>query len=82
MRVGIRELREQLKHYVERARRGEDVVITDRGRPIARLVALHGERPIDQLIRAGLATPPRRPKGDVDWSRVSSKGSVSDLIER
>jgi antitoxin (DNA-binding transcriptional repressor) of toxin-antitoxin stability system len=58
------------------------VVITDRGRPIARLVALHGERPIDRLIRAGVATPPRLPKGEVDWPRVPSRGSVSDLIER
>jgi prevent-host-death family protein len=82
MRVGIRELRDRLKHYVATARSGEEVVITDRGRPIARLVALHEERPIDRLIRAGLAAPPRRPKGDVDWSPVQSEGSVSELIER
>jgi prevent-host-death family protein len=82
MRVGIRELRDRLKHYVETARRGQDVIITDRGRPVARLVALHEERPVDRLIRAGLATPPRRPKGDADWTPVPSEGSVSDLIER
>jgi prevent-host-death family protein len=82
VRVGIRELRDRLKHYVAAARSGEDVVITDRGHPIARLVGLHEERPIDRLIRAGVATPPRRPKGDVDWTRVPSEGSISDLIER
>jgi prevent-host-death family protein len=82
MRVGIRELRDRLKHYVATARSGEDVIITDRGKPIARLVALHEERPIDRLVRAGLATPPRRPKGDIDWAPVPSDGSVSDLIER
>jgi prevent-host-death family protein len=82
MRVGIRELRDRLKHYVETARSGEDVIVTDRGRPVARLVALHEERSVDRLIRAGLATPPRRPKGDVDWTPVPSEGSVSDLIER
>jgi prevent-host-death family protein len=82
MRVGIRELRDRLKHYVAAARSGEDVIITDRGHPVARLVALHEERPVDRLIRAGLAIPPRRPKGDVDWTPVASKGSVSDLIER
>ena len=37
MRVGIRELRDRLKHYVATARSGEDVIITDRGRPVARL---------------------------------------------
>jgi prevent-host-death family protein len=82
MRVGIRELRDRLKHYVAIARSGEDVIITDRGKPVARLVAIHEERPIDRLIRAGLATPPRRRKGEVDWMPVPSEGSVSDLIER
>jgi prevent-host-death family protein len=82
MQVGIRELRDRLKHYVAAARRGEDVIITDRGHAVARLVALHEERPIDRLIRAGLATPPRRPKSGVDWTPVPSEGSVSDLIER
>jgi prevent-host-death family protein len=82
MHVGIRELRDRLKHYVETARSGEDVIITDRGHAIARLVALRNERPIDRLIEAGLATPPRHPKGKVDWTPVESTGSVSDLIER
>ncbi|HZD37597.1 MAG TPA: type II toxin-antitoxin system prevent-host-death family antitoxin [Actinomycetes bacterium] len=82
MRVGIRELRGRLKHYVEAARRGEDVVITDHGHAIARLVALQHERPLDRLIEAGLATPPSRPKGEVDWAPIPSEGSVSDLIER
>ena len=83
MQVGIRELRDRLKHYVAAARSGEDVIITDRGHAVARLVALHEERPVDRLIKAGLATPPRRPKGGgVDWTPVPSEGSVSDLIER
>lgn len=82
MRVGIRELRDRLKHYVEAARTGEDVIVTDRGRPVARLVALQEERPVDGLIRAGLATPPCRPKDGIDWTPVPSEGSVSDLIER
>ena len=82
MRVGIRELRDHLRHYVATARGGEDVIITDRGEPVARLVGLHEERPVDRLIRTGLATPPRRPKGEVDWTTVPSEGGVSDLIER
>jgi prevent-host-death family protein len=62
MHVGIRELRDRLKHYVETARSGEDVIITDHGHAIARLVALQHERPVDRLIEAGLATPPGGPK--------------------
>jgi prevent-host-death family protein len=82
VRVGIRELRDRLKQYVEAARGGEDVIITDRGRAVARLVGLQGERPLDRLVEAGLATLPRRPKGKVDWTPVASSGSVSDLVER
>lgn len=82
MRVGMRELRSRLKQYVQAARSGEDVIITEHGHAIARLVALQHERPIDRLIEAGLASPPHRPKGDVDWAPVPSAGSVSDLIER
>jgi prevent-host-death family protein len=82
MRVGIREFRDRLKHYVETARSGEDVIITDHGHAVARLVALQDERPVDRLVEAGLATPPRRPKGAVDWTPVPATGSVSDLIER
>ena len=47
MLVGIREFRDRLKQYVQIAQRGEDVVITEHGRPVARLVAIHDERPID-----------------------------------
>jgi prevent-host-death family protein len=82
VRVGMRELRDRLKHYVEAARGGEDVIITDHGRPVARLIALQRERPVDRLIAAGLATPPSRPKGKIDWAPVAGSGPVSDLIER
>jgi len=82
MQVGIRELRNRLRYYVETAQRGEDVTVTEYGRPVAQLVAVCEESPIDQLIKAGLAMPPTRPKEDIDWTLVKSRGSVSDLIER
>lgn len=82
MRVGIRELRQRLKYYVETARDGEDVIITDHGRPVARLAPME-ERTIDRLIREGLAAPPSRHKDEAeDWELVEASGSVSDLIER
>jgi prevent-host-death family protein len=40
MKVGITKLRADLNRYVDSARRGEDVVITDRGKPVAKLVAI------------------------------------------
>ncbi|MCL8207483.1 MAG: type II toxin-antitoxin system prevent-host-death family antitoxin [Actinomycetia bacterium] len=38
--VGIRLLKSRLSEYVNRTRRGEVVVVTDRGKPVARLEPL------------------------------------------
>lgn len=38
--AGVRELKDHLSEYLRRVRRGERVVVTDRGRPVAALVAL------------------------------------------
>ena len=40
MEVGIRELKARLSHYVDCVRKGETVVITDRGKPVARIEAI------------------------------------------
>lgn len=54
VRVGVRELRDRLSGYLERARAGEQIEITDRGRPIAMLVPLPESRAtIAELIAAG-----------------------------
>jgi prevent-host-death family protein len=39
----VRELKSRLSLYLHRASNGEDVIITSRGRPIARLLALAPE---------------------------------------
>ena len=62
MEVGIRELRDQLSKWVARVRKGEEVVITDRGKPVARLVPVDGESNYDRLVREGVITPARSKK--------------------
>ena len=57
MDVGIRELRADLSRWVRRVSEGEEVVVTDHGRPVARLVPIGEERKIDRLIREGAITP-------------------------
>lgn len=37
-RIGVRELRQHASRYLERVRHGETLEVTDRGRPVARLV--------------------------------------------
>ena len=64
-RVSIGRLKARLSEYLRRARSGETVVVTDRGRPVARLAGLEGERALEgrseELVRAGLARRPARP---------------------
>ena len=79
MEVGIRELRNHLSHYLDRVRHGDEVVITDRGRPIARVVPAGGERVLDRLIAEGVVTPARQPKRR-GARPIKAEGTVSDLV--
>lgn len=61
--VGIRELRLNLSKYVARVREGTEVIVTDHGKPVARLHSLdRQEAHRARLIREGKLTPAKRPK--------------------
>jgi prevent-host-death family protein len=80
MEVGIRELRADLSRWVKRVQGGEEVVVTDRGKPVACLVPVVREPKIDQLVRDGLAIPPRRPwKGPLP-KPIEGAGPLSDIV--
>jgi prevent-host-death family protein len=77
--VGVRELHDRLSEYLDRVQRGSEVVVTRRGRPIARLSSVEGDDALEELVRRGLVTAPtasRRPK----HPRVKARGSVADLV--
>lgn len=62
--VGIRELRLNLSKYVARVREGTEVVVTDRGEPVARMSPIdRQEAHIARLIREGVVKPAKRPLG-------------------
>ncbi|HEY5178367.1 MAG TPA: type II toxin-antitoxin system prevent-host-death family antitoxin, partial [Dermatophilaceae bacterium] len=50
MDVAISTLRAELSTWIERARSGQEVVVTDRGTPVARLRAVDTALLLDQLI--------------------------------
>ncbi len=77
--VGIRELRDHLSRYLDRVQDGEEVVVTDRGRAIARVLPMNGERTIDRLIANGLVTPARQPRR-ARPKPLKTAGPVSDLV--
>jgi prevent-host-death family protein len=77
--VGVRELHDRLSEHLERVARGAEVVVTRRGRPIARLSAVDAEDPLDELVRRGLVTLPSRPR-QARRASVKPRGGVSDLV--
>ncbi len=56
--VGIRALQQNASTVVQRAAAGEVIVITDRGRPVARVVPMAAS-PLQQLLDEGRARPAR-----------------------
>jgi prevent-host-death family protein len=78
--VGIRELKAHLSEYVERARGGTEVVVTDRGRPVARLVPFSGRSAVEAGIDDGWIDPPRR-QGLPAVDRARSPLRTTDVLE-
>ena len=81
MEVGVRELKNNLSRYLDRVEDGEEVIVTDRGRPVARLSAV--DRSADhlaELIAAGVVRPATRTTRVAPKQRIKPRGSVSDLV--
>ena len=64
MDVAITDLRAHLSEWLERAREGTELVITDRGVPVARLLGLTTTATLERLTKEGVIGQPqavRRP---------------------
>ena len=77
--VGVRELHDRLSAYLEQVRGGGEIIVTRRGKRIARLSALDADRPFEDLARRGLVRIPEGPRSS-RRARVKGAGSVSDLV--
>jgi prevent-host-death family protein len=60
MDVAISTLRAHLSDWLERARSGEEVVITDRGVPVARLIGVDTTSVLEELTERGVIDRPVR----------------------
>jgi len=80
----VRELRNNLSRYLERVRAGDEVVVTDYGREIARLVPLAngGRKPstFDRLVAEGLVTPPMKVRRPLPARGIPVSEAVSPLV--
>ncbi len=58
MDVAVTELRAHLSEWLERAREGDEIVITDRGVPVARLLGLTAAATLERLAAEGVIGRP------------------------
>lgn len=82
MDVAISKLRAELSGWIKRAQSGEEVIVTDRGTPVARLLAVETAPLLDQLIQRGVLSRPRQAERPVarGASRVRASGPVAELV--
>lgn len=80
--VGVRELRDHLSRWLEQVKAGEEVIVTERGKPVARLQRVDRPPWLQELYDRGVITPAKHPKTRARPPRVKGRGSISELIDR
>ena len=71
-KIGIRELRQRASEWVAKAKAGTEILITDRGQPVARLMPL---TPNENARRSADAR--REIPATLRWRRYSKRLSVA-----
>ncbi len=81
MDVGVTELRAHLSEWLQRVRDGEEVTITDRGLPIARILPVGEADLIERLTREGVLSLPEAPyKRQLSRPTLTAGISAADII--
>lgn len=82
MDVPVTELRAHLSDWLERVRGGEEVVVTDRGVPVARLLGMSATATLQRLAADGVIgrdVSARRPAA-AGRERPRARRSASEII--
>lgn len=78
--VGVRDLKNKLSRYLDDVANGTEVTVTDRGRPVARLVRVDAALDhLSDLIAAGVVQPAQTRTRRLP-RRITAAGSVSELV--
>src|SRR5215218_5446193 len=76
--VGVRELHDRLSRYVQHVQDGAEVVVTMRGRRVARLIPVDEVDPLADLRARGLVREPTAPRSPrTQRARVKAARPVS-----
>jgi prevent-host-death family protein len=82
--VNIADLKNNLSAHLERVRAGEELLVKDRNRPIARLVPLSSRDDVDaeemELAAAGLIRLPTSSLPDSFWKMPAPQVSLKDAV--
>lgn len=78
--VGIRELRDNLSRFLDDVQAGRELIVTERGRPVARIVSTSGESWLDELVAEGIVTLPERELDLSSFGRVRAKGDLMEFV--
>lgn len=91
MQASIREMKNRLSQYIKRVRTGREVIITDRGKPVARLVPVVPQMDETDIVARTLALPwvrpgkggkPKGAKHPIPWKRGQKLASNIVLEDR
>jgi prevent-host-death family protein len=81
--VNIAELKNNLSAYLEQVKNGEELIVKDRNRPVARLVPLTAGEDLDAeeeaLVAAGLMRLPAKEKSSDFLSLPAPRVALSDI---
>jgi prevent-host-death family protein len=79
--VNISRLKARLSAYLQAVQEGEEVLVCDRNKPVARIVPCdisdHSEQQ-KRLVARGVLTPPRKPRSST--ALPNPPGNVSDEV--
>ena len=80
MNVGVRELKQQLAEYLDRAAAGELVQVTERGVPKVQIVPVPGAGRMAAGVDAGWLRPAVRSAGLLPVRRAEGRRRVADVL--
>ncbi|MDR9396595.1 type II toxin-antitoxin system prevent-host-death family antitoxin [Pontimonas sp.] len=83
--VGLRQLGQNVSRVLERVKRGEVLVVTEFGKPIAKISPVGEPRTLEEAVEMGQVTPPTADLRDflARGPLPSADGEpLSDILER
>ncbi|HEY1734098.1 MAG TPA: prevent-host-death protein, partial [Acidimicrobiales bacterium] len=66
--------------YLAAVGQGDELIVTDRGRAVAKITPIGATRTIDQLIAEGIVTPAGAAKRPARRRRIKAEGPVASLV--